>query len=208
MTEGVDEQPQLPLADVGSRLRQAREQAGLSRADIARLTRISDHLLMRIEAGDFASLPSRTHAFGFTRAYARVVALNEHDIVEAVRSEMGLSAQLEPLLAAALEPGDPARVPSARFAWSLALGALLVVILGWVFWDSYYSPAVSLPSILTEPTASPAPMIAPAQSDPAASDGPSEAPDPALTAAPKPRPRRQGLPAAQPPLVAASTVSD
>ncbi|MEY4159524.1 MAG: hypothetical protein RLZZ136_145 [Pseudomonadota bacterium] len=196
MTEAVDEQPQLPLADAGSRLRLAREQAGLSRADVAAVTRISERLIVRIEEGDFAALPSRTHAFGFTRAFARAVSLDEHDIVEAVRREMGLSTQLEPLLAAALEPGDPARVPSARFAWSLAFAALLVVIMGLFFWQSYYAPAATLPALSPEATPTAMPEAVAVPSDAAASAVPSDGPDPTFTYVPQPKQHGPGSPAA------------
>lgn len=168
---------------------------GLSRTAIAELTRISERLIAKIEAGDFAGLPSRAYATGFTRSYARAVGLDEKEIVESVRREMGLSSPAGVEAASALEPGDPARVPSARFAWWLALLAFLVVFAGGLFvWRTWWAPSVSLPSILPEETATAVPPPAPAI-EPSAlpSSDAAMAPDPAQTAAPaaiaSPRPR-------------------
>lgn len=172
---------------VGARLRQAREAAGLGLAQVSELTKIPTRMLVLIENGDFAALPSRTYATGFTRTYARALGLDEASFVDAVRAELGLSSRVEPQPAPTFEPGDPARVPTARLAWLAALGAIGVIVAGLLFWRTYYSPAIGLPSLLPaeEATAEsrPAPAALP---DPQATD--SGLPTEAATAAPPPGP--------------------
>lgn len=140
----------------------------MSRAQLAVITKIPERHLAAIEAGNFAALPARTYAVGFSRSYAKALGLDEREVVDQVRAEL---AQQEPApmrASPAFEPGDPARVPAARFAWIAALAVLLVVAAGFAFaWRSYYAPGGALPSILPEETAAPpapasaAPVAAP-----------------------------------------------
>lgn len=163
MAENIEEESLVPNAGVGQRLKQAREAAGYSLAQMAERTKIPARMLGLIEAGNFAALPARTYATGFTRSYARQLGLDEHACVAEVRAELGMNQQAERMIVPAFEPGDPSRVPSARFAWAAAVAALVVVAAGLFFWRTYYAPAVSLPSVLPDETASAAaPLASPA----------------------------------------------
>ena len=142
---------QLPLETVGSRLRRAREQAGMGVAALAAHTRISQRQIEAIEAGDYAALPGRTYAVGFSRALARAVGLDEAEIATSTRAELTQQQGEDPRRPVqTFEPGDPARVPSARLTWLALAGVALAVVLGIVFLPSLFSPAGSLPSILPE----------------------------------------------------------
>ncbi|MEJ6011978.1 helix-turn-helix domain-containing protein [Novosphingobium aquae] len=155
MSEQEAHQPQLPLAGVGPRLKAAREQLGITREGMAQKTRIAERLIAAIEAGDWDALPSRTYATGFTRSYARAVGLDEKAIVSEVRREMGLAEPVEyRASAASLEPGDPARVPGSKFAWGLALLAIVLAVGGYFAFRTLFSPAVVLPETLPIETAS------------------------------------------------------
>lgn len=164
---------ELPLETVGSRLRRAREEAGLSLAQVAAETRIGARQLAAIEEGDFAALPGRTYAVGFSRSYAKFLGLDENDVVSAVRAEL---ADVEPVetrrAVQTFEPGDPARVPSARLAWIAAglIGAILIGAL--VIWPSIFAPGGSLRSILPQHTEAPAAEPSQSAPSPAAPSGP------------------------------------
>jgi len=147
--DGVIEFPNVRLT-AGGRLRAAREAAGLTLVDLAGETKIPVRMLTLIEAGDYAALPAKAYATGFSRTYARALGLDENEILAEVRRELGQVDHGETRLAPAFEPGDPARVPTARFAWAAAVAALAVLVAGLVLWRSYYAPAVTLPP-LTEP---------------------------------------------------------
>jgi hypothetical protein len=62
-------------------LRAARERASLSIENISRITRIPEHSLRRLEAGEFEDLPADVFVRGFLRSYARCVGLDADDVV-------------------------------------------------------------------------------------------------------------------------------
>lgn len=161
MIENKEQVAELPLEGAGAQLARARTAAGRSLADISRLTRISERQLAAIEAGNFAALPARAYAVGFSRTYAKAVGLDPDAIVALVHGEL---AQHEPdqprRLVQAFEPGDPTRLPGRRIAWYAAAGLVLVLLAGFVAWPSLYSPGGSLPSILPSETSSAAPAAA------------------------------------------------
>lgn len=174
MADNFDQSALAPNMGVGHRLKAARESAGLSLAQLADRTKIPARMLLLIEAGNFGGLPARTYATGFTRTYARALGLDEAEYVAAVRSELGAGEPAERHVPQTFEPGDPSRVPTARLAWLAGLAALIVLAAGLFFWRSYYSPAVTLPSLLPQEAAtgaavaSPAPVALPAAPAPAA----------------------------------------
>lgn len=149
---------ELPLETVGSQLRRAREGAGLSLAQVAAETRIGERQLRAIEDSDYAALPGRTYAIGFSRTYARMLGLNELEVTDSVRRELADHTPAESRRPVqTFEPGDPARVPSARLAW-IAAAAIAAVIFGaLVVWPSIFAPGGKLASSLAEeaPTAVP-----------------------------------------------------
>ena len=156
-----EEQYEMPIG-VGGRLRAAREAQGLSLAQVAAETRINQRHLAQIEQGDFGGLPARTYAIGFTRSYAKLLGLDDAAVAEEVRAELALLAPRD-TRALTFEPGDPARVPSARLAWFSALAALILFIGGGVFiWTRYVSPAATLPWLTGDEQPAPATTPLPA----------------------------------------------
>ena len=120
------EQGELAITRTGDRLRLAREAAGLSLADVATRTRITQRHLAAIEKSDYSELPGRTYITGFARAYARAVDLPEADIGAAIRQELEDDAHGSRPLYEAYEPTDPARLPTARLTWTLVIVTLLL----------------------------------------------------------------------------------
>lgn len=125
--EEVAAQGELAITRTGDKLRLAREAAGLSLADVASRTRITQRHLEAIERSDFSELPGRTYVTGFARAYARAVDLPETEIGAAVRRELEEDEYAARPAYEAYEPTDPARLPTARLAWTLAIVAALLV---------------------------------------------------------------------------------
>ena len=145
--------PLTPLT-VGERLRAAREAVGLSRADVAARTKIAERHLGAIEEDRFDDLASSTYAVGFARAYARTVGLDEAEIARLVRGRLD-AGEDEVRPAVAFEPGDPARIPTPRLAWLAAAGVVAVMVAIFLFWRSYYTPAVTLPDLTKDEVAPP-----------------------------------------------------
>lgn len=155
------ERDELPLHGVGDRLRLAREEAGMTVAQVAAQTRIPQRQLELIEAGDFAALPARTYAIGFSRSYAKAVGLDEREIADAVRAELAESAPADRHRAAAtFEPGDPARVPSRGLAVFSAFAAILLIAGAVVFYRTFFSPAAVPDPLVDERAQSAAPRQA------------------------------------------------
>lgn len=141
---------QLPLHGVGDRLREARERAGMTVAQLAAETRIPQRHLQLIEAGDFARLPGKTYATGFSRSYARAVGLDPEAVVSEVRAELAELQGGNRQRAASFEPGDPARVPSRGLALFSLFALILLLVGGTVFYRSVLAPGSGPGSLLEE----------------------------------------------------------
>ena len=74
---------------IGARLNQARTMANLALQDVADRTKISLRFLAAIENDDFSALPGRVYIFGFTRAFARAVGIDEESLVAALEKRCG-----------------------------------------------------------------------------------------------------------------------
>ncbi len=131
---------QLPLEGAGQSLRRAREGLGKSLEDIAGQTRIPIRHLNVIEEGNFSELPARTYAIGFSRTYARAVGLDEKEIAEQVRYELGEDTSSSRNVREEFAPGDPARLPSRGLAWFSAFAAILLLVGGFAFFRGYFIP--------------------------------------------------------------------
>ncbi len=134
----------------GGMLRRAREDQGLSLADIATRTRIPIRQLEVIESGAFDALPSRTYAIGFARTLARALGLNEGEVTKAVRAELGDSSEQRGSMAGGMEPGDPAKLPSRGLAWAGALGALLLALGLFAWFSNYFRAGEGAPPLVAE----------------------------------------------------------
>jgi hypothetical protein len=64
----------------GGRLRDKREERHLSLGDLAKLTKIPERSLERLESGRFDELPAEVFVRGFVRSYARAVGLDPEDM--------------------------------------------------------------------------------------------------------------------------------
>jgi cytoskeletal protein RodZ len=162
--------PELPLAGPGGTLRRAREELRLDLSHVAAETRIPLRHLEAIEADDFESLPSRAYAIGFSRTFAKAVGLDPAEITDAVRAELADGSMRRAAPSSTMEPGDPARLPSAGLAWAAAAAVLLLAIGAFAFYRSYFGAGTEPGSLLTpEPAASAAPVAAAPTPAPAAS---------------------------------------
>jgi cytoskeleton protein RodZ len=67
---------------LGEKLRQAREERGISISEVAEQTRISPLYLKSIEADDYKPLPGGIFNKGFVRSYARYVGFDENEALQ------------------------------------------------------------------------------------------------------------------------------
>ena len=80
---GVDASPGPPAGQdgPGSRLKSAREAAGLSLDQVAQQLKLAPRQVRALEDEDFAQLPGRTFARGFVRNYARLLNLDGDNLL-------------------------------------------------------------------------------------------------------------------------------
>jgi cytoskeletal protein RodZ len=67
---------------LGEKLRQAREERGISISEVAEQTRISPHYLDSIENDDYRTLPGGIFNKGFVKSYAKYVGIDEHEALQ------------------------------------------------------------------------------------------------------------------------------
>jgi len=67
---------------LGEKLRQAREERGISIAEVAEQTRISPHYLEFIENDDYRTLPGGIFNKGFVKSYAKYVGIDENEALQ------------------------------------------------------------------------------------------------------------------------------
>lgn len=77
------------MSHLGERLRQAREEQGLSLAQAATDTRIRQQSLLALEEGQYHRLPNDVVVKGFLRNYAQLLHLPVDEIIEQYRLERG-----------------------------------------------------------------------------------------------------------------------
>jgi cytoskeletal protein RodZ len=159
---GYEEEPP-QIGGIGAQLKAAREARGLTLEQVAAETRIPQRHLVTIEAGNFAALPARTYAIGFTRTYAKAVGLDDGQVADRVRAELDAQESGPRARVPGFEPGDPARVPSRALGWVMALAVVLVLAGLFVVFRPYFSPAAELPSLVEQQEAEQAAAERPAQ---------------------------------------------
>jgi cytoskeleton protein RodZ len=167
-TDSAESVQDTPARSAGAQLRAAREELRLDLAHIAAETRIPLRHLEAVEAGNFEALPSRAYAIGFARTFATAVGLDSAKITDVVRSELADGSMRRNAPVSGMEPGDPARLPSAGLAWAGALAALVFAVGAFAFYNSYFGAGRE-----------PGPLVAPA---PAASSKPAAQPGAVSTA--------------------------
>ncbi|MGI8810940.1 MAG: helix-turn-helix domain-containing protein [Pyrinomonadaceae bacterium] len=67
---------------LGEKLRQAREERGISISEVAEQTRISPQYLQSMENDDYKPLPGGIFNKGFLKSYARYVGYDEHEALQ------------------------------------------------------------------------------------------------------------------------------
>jgi cytoskeletal protein RodZ len=201
------------MATFGQRLRQQREERGISLGQIAEKTNIRSIYLVALENDDFEILPGTVFAKGFVKAYAEVLGVEPQPLVDAYLEAQGresAEAQRQVIddLALAVErnerdastpsdgPGQPDRM---RLVLLIAVPILLVVAGAVAFFARTDAPSPSGPTAVdaTNTVATTPEPTAPARSN---AGTPRQTPPPAAsTEAPRASaPSRAATPPADP----------
>jgi len=177
------EKESLRLASFGARLKQEREQRGITLDAVALSTKIGTRFLRALEEDHFDHLPGGIFNRGFVRAYARCVGLDED---QTIADYLVASGEVQPKIAEAMEPSRPVvpeegeeREESSReknVPWGRFALVLVVVVLGlaiWRFFSRDSSPgSASSGSVATSASSNPAKTSPPAPQRTGAQDTP------------------------------------
>lgn len=73
---------------IGEKLKEARQQTGLTLNDVQEMTKIQKRYLQAIEEGNFHILPGSFYAKAFIKEYANAVGLNANELLEIYEDEL------------------------------------------------------------------------------------------------------------------------
>ncbi|WP_152414591.1 RodZ domain-containing protein [Blastomonas sp. AAP53] len=151
-----------PPPPVGERLAEARRAQSLTLDDIGSRTRIPLRHLEAMEAGLFSSLPGRTYAIGFGKAYARAVELPEDEIAQSIREALGGAAAVPMRDATQFDLDEPSKVPSARLALIAAAVGMVILVAGFGVWRTFFFPGANVEELAQAADAASSDAAAPA----------------------------------------------
>lgn len=120
---------------VGERLRQRREEIGLTIEDIARATKYRPEIIKQIEEGRTKIFPADAYLKAFIRAYAREVGLDAEEIVRMLDQERSITD----LVSQRFDEGRK------RLKWWVFLAVIAVIgvvlVMGLSYFRSFYGKA-------------------------------------------------------------------
>ncbi|VAW72860.1 hypothetical protein MNBD_GAMMA13-723 [hydrothermal vent metagenome] len=118
------------LEAVGKRLAGTRQKQQLEVAAVATELHLRIEVIEALEAGDESGLPAMTFVRGYIKAYARLLGLDEQDVLAALPSSENYRAQ--PLKAVGMRRKQSLRLPlplGKGIVWLLVIALLLALIL-------------------------------------------------------------------------------
>lgn len=76
------------MNELGSRLKQAREEKGLSLDDLQTLTKIQKRYLQGIEEGNYSMMPGKFYVRAFIKQYAEAVGIDHEELFESYKADI------------------------------------------------------------------------------------------------------------------------
>ena len=169
ITPGAGQQETRRATTFGMRLKQEREQRGITLDQISQSTKIGTRFLQALEQDHFEQLPGGIFNKGFVRAYARFVGIDEEEAVADYLTATGdanqpraESVDKAPIIEL---PAEPERSRAAGVPWGVLAPLLLIIAFAFAIWG-FYSRVTNTRS---QPPVQPAPVqtTAPAVPSPA-----------------------------------------
>lgn len=123
------EPAQQEVVSPGQRLREAREEKGLTIQEVASQLRLQQRLIEALEADNEAALPPATFVSGYLRSYAKLLDIPEDSVVPPSKSESP-----PPLVVNIANKGEASsRDWPARLITYLIIAAIVVSVAMWLF---------------------------------------------------------------------------
>ena len=135
---GQGNNPATKKSSTGSMLREARENLGLTVADVAGQIKFAPRQIEALEADDFKSLPEAAFLRGFVRSYAKILKLDAELLLANMPSAKATAVELVPSSVDVPFPNEQAN-RQQNLIWLGAASLLAVLVLGFAFWH-YKTP--------------------------------------------------------------------
>ncbi len=121
---------------LGEKLRQAREERGISISEVAEQTRISSLYLESIEKDDYKVLPGGIFNKGFIKSYAKFIGYDEHQALQEYQKAVAATEEAQD---SELRPYKPEVLTDDRSGASMAQTIIFaIIILGLVSTGIYF----------------------------------------------------------------------
>lgn len=140
------------LPSFGEQLKKAREEAGLTKEKVSQLLSLPERYLDYLEEEEMEKLPANVYTKGFLRKYAKLLELDENELVSEYEREARIADHLKGRTHQALPILRARRLVVTPKTISWSLGAIVIFfIVGYFFYQLHF--LLSPPSlILLEPS--------------------------------------------------------
>jgi cytoskeleton protein RodZ len=150
----------MDLIEIGTALREGREQKGLTLEAVEEKTKIAPSVIIALEEGNSARFPHAVYAKGFVRSYALLLGLDAQELCAHFSREYPVPKDTDQQESHAphihVKMHDSGNVVTTVRIVAI-LGILILGALGWYVFDQYRSKASEAPAPVEEQMAPPAP---------------------------------------------------
>lgn len=138
-----------PTLGPGDKLQAARISNGLTIQDVANRMHLSESILSSLEDNDFDEITAPIFVKGYLRSYARIVNLDENDIIQQYTS---FYTDGDPPITSTSNTAPEINADDARVKWItwLVILGLIALLSAW-WWNRYQQPAQPLSLDSTQP---------------------------------------------------------
>jgi len=127
-SNGDADLPEAPgLAAVGNRLASARREQQREVAAVATALHLRPEVVEALEIGNESALPALTFVRGYIKSYARLLGLDEHEVLAALPADDSYRAQ--PLKAVGMRRKRTINLPMGKWLLWLVIAALVLLLI-------------------------------------------------------------------------------
>lgn len=127
------------MIHIGQRLREERQNRGLTLEDIAKATKIRHSFLLAIERGEYKKLPSSAYAQGFVQNYAEYLGMSKKEVLALFRREFDEEKIYKVLPQGFAKASDMPRFSFRIHHASVVVLFLLIFLIGFILFQYRYA---------------------------------------------------------------------
>ncbi len=138
------------MAELGTRLKEARLSKGYSLDDLQEITKIQKRYLVGIEEGNYSIMPGSFYVRAFIKQYAEAVGLNAEEILETYKKELPSTPNDQVSQSMTNSPsrrkvtkGPSNKMMEAMPKIIVALFIVVIIVAIWILWQSKNSSGTS-----------------------------------------------------------------